>query len=820
MRTFATWASVAVLLLCSCTNMERPSMNKPTFTQDLTRDAQGFQSGLSDISVGRFAGFRDELPTNAGFLTGDTADSGLSAVFNGKKVSLLPPPQYTITRSHTWTATSTVLEFQRDGRQTMALHASLLAPGVLFQFSEKSFALRLQSGLQAEHTAFATKAGIKINSSTEHYDGHGHIYDRATDGDITEPWMLIWWQSCDQPLVLFLENHPQRMYGLATDGIIKGEYNQSVGNLTLMPLWGIRKYKNKECADWKKNGVPADVLAEIRTWASRLQDYPIGCHECFRIDRTAGTVEIRDTFEYLSNHSYWNIPHEPIAAISPVIAHAFKHGYSKSLDGKIIYTNAMTGYGPFPFVAGTSYAYTIPYARCIDHQVAPLRLENAPAYDPYIAALDRYIQDPKFTYGGDYDYDKNSPLDSLHDLRLLAWSTWSLDEPRRIARFKDLQKAVLNITPANYHHETEPFTGAQYWWDKQLFDQDGIVQFDFEWYNGLNMAAPFAYWQFGHGITTNADLAKFYPYLQNWGRYMDIRHDWVFLAPPVTIPGRDYNTDGVMHAISGIIGYARVAHLLGDQPMADRQAYHASKMLISWYDAWHAEEYATELQDWGLLDKPIDPKTQAAVMMFHGNGVGQGGVGFWANTYGDNEPEILDFARTFYYDRIKDVEYNRWEAWAAKDSPYWPTKPIVHGNERSVMWGINAERAVHHYSLDPHFTARALLFHETLDQQKKYAIEHSGNVIECFIVGAHPMVLFPTTVRFGGNVWDEKQHKLTTTLLRAADATATVLIESKTAPTKITGGKSWKYTPEHDAGRATIEVDFAGKDKIVLESWY
>lgn len=702
----------------------------------------------------------------------------------------------------------------------MAMCASLLAPGVLLQFSESFFALRLQSGLQAEHVAFATRDGIKINSATEPWDGYGRIYDRAKDGEMAEPWMLIWWKSCDQPLVMLLEKRPERMYGQATCGIIKGEYKGRAGNITLMPLWGIRKYTKKECATWKQQGVPADALEEIRAWVRRLQDYPVACRERFKLDRAVGTVEIRDTFDYVANKSEWNVQREPMAAISPVVAHAFRHGYSKSLDGRIVYTNAMTGYGPFPYVRGTSYSYTIPYARCIDHQVAPLRVENDPAYDAYIAQIDRYIQDPEFTYGGDFDYDKDSPLDSLHDMRMLAWSTWSLDEPRRVARFKDLQKAILKITPDNYHHEIEPFSGVEYWWDKQLFDQDGIVQFDFEWYNGLNMAAPFAYWQFGQGVTTKDDLREFYPYIQHWGRYMDLRHDWVFMAPPVTIPGCEYNTDGIMHAISGVIGYARVAHLLGDQPMADRMAYAASKMFIGWYDVWHAEEYATELEQWGLLDKPRDPKTQAAIMMFHGSGVGNGGVGFWANTYGDMEPELLEFYRTCLYDRVKDFEYVRWEAWSAKDSPYWPTKPIVHGDERAIMWGRNAERAVHHYCLDPHFTARAILFHETLEQQKKYAIEHSGQVIEAFIVGSHPMVLFPAGARFGGNVWDERTRKLTTTLLRDVDPATTVIIEHKSAPTKITGCRSWKYVADHDGGRVYAEVQFGDREKIVLESWF
>jgi hypothetical protein len=48
----------------------------------------------------------------------------------------------------------------------------------------------------------------------------------------------------------------------------------------------------------------------------------------------------------------------------------------------------------------------------------------------------------------------------------------------------------------------------------------------------------------------------------------------------------------------------------------------------------------------------------------------------------------------------------------------------------------------------------------------------------------------------------------------------TVLIESETAPKSITGCKSWKYLPEHDAGRAYVEVDFGTQDKVVLVSTY
>jgi hypothetical protein len=243
---------------------------------------------------------------------------------------------------------------------------------------------------------------------------------------------------------------------------------------------------------------------------------------------------------------------------------------------------------------------------------------------------------------------------------------------------------------------------------------------------------------------------------------MELRHDWSLLAPPVTIPGAMINMDGVMHAVSGVISYARVAHLMGDKPMADRMAYLASKMLVTFYDIWLAPEWMEELFAWGLSDQQPDPIGLAALMTYNGNSIGRGGVGFWCNTYGDFSPELLDFYRAHFYDKVKDFEYRKWEAWSAKDSPYWPTKPVNAEPYRSVQWGINAERAVHHYSKDPHFIARALLFHEPLEQTQNYAIEHSGQVLAAFIAGQHPMVLFPANARFGGNVWDAKTRTLTT----------------------------------------------------------
>ena len=787
------------------------------FMQDLSVGRDGFQSGISDSSVGRFAGFRGELANRVACLNYEAGDMSMWA--NGSQILyLLPPPNYQIKRTANWFGRQTLITYGRGSEKTMQVNASIAVPAMRFSFSDSVLSLRLNPGLQAEHLAFPTKDGVKIVSSLEPYDGAGILYDRAKHGDITEPWALLFWGPANQaepvPLLIVLEKQPEKLSTEANGGVIDGVYNGPAGSLTIMPIAGFKRFKKGELSDWHKKGVPEDVLAACRTWSKLLQVYPVACQERFRLDEAKGVVEIHDRFDYLENHGDWKTEKEYFAPISPLILHARKCRYPITLDGQVVTTDLLTGYGKYAYIQGQGFAYTLPSpSNIIDYVPAPVRVENDPKWDKVVADLGAYLKDPKWTFGGDYDYDPTTIMDAFHNVRILAWATWSLPEAKRIARFKELAKPIASISPDLYHHEVEPMTGREYWWNKQEFWQVGLVRWDFEWYGGMDLGSPWMYYQYGQGVTDKKDLEALLPYMEKWLGYMELTHDWLFLQPTQTIPGANASMDGGIHALHGVMGMARVAHVLGKKELESRLKYLAARMLVTWHEFWMGPEWQDDLADVGLAQKATDESNKWVTVGWNGftadRLTGGPGVGRWT-PYGDTHLEILEFYRQFLLGRIQHYE-QRIDA----DIPDWCTKPIVHNNERAVMAGRNAPNAEHAYQKDPHLIHRSLLFREGLDElQTKYAIEHTGQVLECFLVGAHPMVLFPAGARFGGNVWNEKDHTLTTTLHPSADESVTVIIDWKTRPQKIEGCQNWTYKN----GRAYVTVAFAGQSTIVLKT--
>lgn len=780
-------------------------------------DRDGFRSGISAVSVGRFAGFREELPQRVTCQTYQAGDMAFWA--HGQQIFyLMPPKEYSIRRSASWAGMETRIKYSRAGRQSIRLNASLLAPAMRLEFTEPFLDLRMPNGMQAEHIAFPTRRGVKIVNSLEYYIGEGLLYDRKQHGAITRPWFILWWGPrnpvpCAAPLLVVMEKHPQRIDTRATSGVIHAEYKGPAGSVTIMPLGGLRTFAEKDVGRWHEKGLPADVLASAEYWSKLLQVYPIACDERFKVEADKERVVIRNEFEYLENKCDWKVKKQFFSPISPILAHARKHGFPIKLSGRIVETDVPTGYGSYSYLRGTGFEYTLPSAGAyVGHVTAPVRVDNDHAYTAYKRGLSKYMKDPKWTYGGDFDYDPGTIMDALHNARVLGWASWALPEEERLARFKEITAPIKTLRPDYYHHEVEPLSGCEYWWDKQEFWEAGVIQFDFEWYTGMNLSGAWAYYHYGHGVSSRRDLAKAMPYMEKWLGYIETTHDWALLNPCVTIPGQNVNMDGAAHAVQGVMATARTARSLGRNTQAEYLVYLASRMLVPWYDCWFAPEYRRELDKLGVLT-PKQRKREWTMLDFYGGDRPRAQDGRWCVPYGDLGLELMEFYRKYLPERVRRFEYG----YRDKKIPGWGCQRIPR-DTRTIcgvageQGGVNRPNATHFYRVDPSFITRAIMLREPLKQTRKYTMPHTGQVLAAFMAGQHPLVHFPTAARFGGNVWDAKTRTLTITLLKEREDRVTVMVDSSPKPKRVEGAKKWSYA----GGRATIEVTFGSAKRVVL----
>lgn len=595
--------------------------------------------------------------------------------------------------------------------------------------------------------------------------------------------------------------------------MIHAEYDGPAGSLTIMPLGGLRPFAAKDVARWHKKGLPAEVVETARYWSRLLQVYPITCDETYRIDAARRRVVIRNEFTYRENECDWPVKKQFFSPISPVLVHARKHGFPIGLAGSLVETGLPTGYGPYSYVRGRDFEYTLPSAEpYIAHVTAPVRVENDPAYGPYQRALSAYMRNPRWTYGGDFDYDPGTIMDALHNARVLGWASWALPEEERRARFREIAAPIRTLNPEAYHHEIEPLSGREYWWDKQEFWQSGIIQFDYEWYTGMNLSGVWAHYHYGEGVSSRFDLAKAAPFMEKWLGYTEVTHDWALMNPCVTIPGCDVNMDGAAHAMQGVMAAARVARALGRAEKADYLTYLASRMLVPWYDCWFAPEYRRELARSGALT-PDDRKREWTMIDFYGGERPRPQSGRWCVPYGDLGLELMEFYRTHLTARVRQYEYG----YRDKQMPGWGCQKIPRDRRQicgvaGEQGGKNRPNATHFYRVDPSFITRAILLREPLKQTRQYTMAHTGQVLAAFMAGQHPLVHFPAAARFGGNVWDAKNRILTVTLLQDGAAEVTVRVDSALKPRLVDGARKWSV----DGNRYTFEVAFGLARRVVL----
>ncbi|HMJ89142.1 MAG TPA: hypothetical protein VK530_04965 [Candidatus Acidoferrum sp.] len=256
-----------------------------------------------------------------------------------------------------------------------------LSPATLWHSTSRTmsfFANMPQTGIGGpSYVCISTEQGPKIFLP-------GGIIDPAR---MRESWFVVWWAGAsgwtnwDAPWFLTLQHRPKKIV-FDTNGLHFTFTNQT-GYAATMPMYGYYKplparqesspffrlkEKKKRILTWEwSKALPADPLARARYWASALREFPVYCEDSFSVDRAHDSVVLRQKFRFISWNDDWKTKHLKLAPVSPVLAHAFREGFSAEFSKEPFDMEIFTPHGPLYGIEGAdSYDVTLPVLRYVN----------------------------------------------------------------------------------------------------------------------------------------------------------------------------------------------------------------------------------------------------------------------------------------------------------------------------------------------------------------------------------------------------------------------------------------------------------------------
>ena len=204
--------------------------------------------------------------------------------------------------------------------------------------------------------------------------------------NMIESWVLVWfagaagWTNWDAPWLVTIQRKPASIE-FSTNGL-RFTFAGEAGYAAMMPLYGYYKppqqgressqlyalkEKKKRVTTWKwAAGLQKDPLARARYWASALKEFPVYCEESVSVNRGNDSVTIRQKFRFVSWNDEWNTHHLKLAPVSPVLAHAFREGFSAQFSKKPFDMEIFTSFGPYYGIEkADSYEVTLPVLRYV-----------------------------------------------------------------------------------------------------------------------------------------------------------------------------------------------------------------------------------------------------------------------------------------------------------------------------------------------------------------------------------------------------------------------------------------------------------------------
>ncbi len=506
--------------------------------------------------------------------------------------------------------------------------------------------------------------GSPTHLSSVNSAGDVSVYRLGTDpipADISEPWILVWFNGSpgwdgikfiqkpaafsrhqnssglkkvespepvgefDVPWLIVLQHRPKAITNSSTG--VEFTFDNSVGYVRMMPLYGIKRLDPAQTADWS-NSLPSDVVQRSRKWARMLQMYPIGMEEHFSIDHDVDRINIRNDFEYLRITDDWNTAPMLAVPIPPVLGLVVRYGEDDNPSGtgnhlvsfkqRLVDRDYMTPYGPLYHTEADHYVeYSLNGFIKYADEVAVINGPNSSMFSQKIIDdLETRLADAvHFQYIRKKETDA-MPRKGSFGIMYDNWYEWEafdwmrqgltssliakeipylekLDQAEK-AKILPMLNSVLDeyLDPDNYAEIRDDLRGIDYMIHKKRWQNNG--------------------WSDAHGF--GATLHSMYILASKLGRMDEIDNNWDMIRKiwngvqyqkwinfPVASEG-----DHLSPMIAGSWALARMAASVGDQENYDLGVYSGAKFLLNRYATLRAIDYAREMGQWAHWMDPSE----------------------------------------------------------------------------------------------------------------------------------------------------------------------------------------------------------------------
>ena len=564
-------------------------------------------------------------------------------------------------------------------------------------------------------------------------------YDHQRDGELAKPWVFVFFSDTampfDYPMLYVFDQNPGKIEVWSHE-MWKFHFKSKTASVVQMHPFGAEKLEKEATQAWKKK-VPADVVKKLDFWAAAAMAYPVGCKETFSIDAKRGVVAVRNEYTYETLDNAWGIAPMHLAPLPPVLANARHFGYDvKVKSGKLLEKLCPTFQGYYEAVKGTAIVYELPLSRFRNHTLAPVAIRNNATADAVTKKLTEVLESGKWmTFSGDDHYDPECSMDSLHNLRIMAWALWSIAPEKRAKVLKFLTAGLGKFGPKEYIEFVTPFAGTKWVRDKSIFDYLGTIDYDMEWYNGMNMAGLWNCAYYTDDPRVDKIIAEQWPLIGEINNYTEAYMDWSLGSSWTSARGENLWLDGMNYTYEGLLAFAAMARRTGKAEDADWGDYLAAKVEAFLANCWTSSPYA---QKYSPNPDP-DAILECSGGFFECRLPGAGDHSGWScGSYSYLVREIF----VLLVDLGKHKQVGEVLKKFTKKHPHWRDEPYQYG-KASGYPGSDPRRTIHHYFLDPRLMLASLVIGEEVKGLLKGKVLLTAPVLECFLVSMAPKVLVP-----------------------------------------------------------------------------
>jgi hypothetical protein len=490
---------------------------------------------------------------------------------------------------------------------TLDVVTTELAPAVLVRSSAERLVLFDNTGAAIggpTRLAVPTVEGVRILRSG----------DGLAGAEQSEAWLLVWyagsegWSTWDVPVLVVLQHRAERL-DLAADGLHLS-FPNAAGDMVVMPLYGFQRLPQAGAdfsafptpppahpAEWER-GLPEAIQWRCQGLACIWRSFPLHAKEEFALD--GDTLKVRTRVQFHRIEDDWQTQARLLAPLPPVLALAWQakqagdaaHAFPMQLSDLVLDPKVFTPYGPWVGIVGReSYTIELPLLPYVQTTIATRTPE--PETDPVAQAA---LQRLRAVFGWKF--------------RNGDWQTiWDHGGPNNFC---------WQAMGDRWYAKAIPFLPAE----GQERARKGLHDYMNEFVLQPERFKPFreVLQLFGPGIGAWGgydDAGKFsanlLELLWNYAYFTEdaetIRQHWELICKLFVTPyecdwksfGR-YSIAEMGDEAAPAIAMARLAHLVGDEKMADFASYIAVRELVHHYVKQVGIGYFRRHQPWHSME--------------------------------------------------------------------------------------------------------------------------------------------------------------------------------------------------------------------------